>query len=357
MTKESPCFFLGANGPKGFYSKFDQLFNYKEGCRCVLLKGGPGTGKSTVLKKTAAVLNQKGLSTELIYCTADTDSLDAVITEDGRFCALDATLPHAVEPKYPGAYEETLNLSDCWNSGVLKEKTEKIIYLFDRNRALHAKARKYIAAAGELLEEAAQLSLETLIPEKIAHTAGRICAKEFGKKRRFPGKEKLRFLSAITDKGVFVFENTPKLICDKIYVLEDDCGAASRIFMNTVRRIALDHGLDIITCRCGIFPGEKNEHIFIPELRLGFMTSNRRHPVTAQPYRVIHARRFIDGKQAGLHKLRIKFSLRTAAELIREAADCMREAKIVHDSLEREYSAAMDFDFLNKKTESFLSTV
>lgn len=84
MTKESPCFFLGANGPKGFYSKFDQLFNYKEGCRCVLLKGGPGTGKSTVLKKMAAVLNQKGLSTELIYCTADTDSLDAVITEDGR---------------------------------------------------------------------------------------------------------------------------------------------------------------------------------------------------------------------------------------------------------------------------------
>lgn len=63
MPKESPCFFLGANSPKGFYSKFDQLFNYKDSCRSVLIKGGPGTGKSTVLKKAAAVLKDKGLST------------------------------------------------------------------------------------------------------------------------------------------------------------------------------------------------------------------------------------------------------------------------------------------------------
>ena len=169
MPKESPCFFLGANSPKGFYSKFDQLFNYKDRCRSVLIKGGPGTGKSTVLKKAAAVLKDKGLSTELIYCTADTDSLDAVITEDGTFSMLDATLPHAVEPKYPGAYEEMLDLSTCWDKAVLKNNMAKIITLFDTNRELHAKARKYIAAAAELLDEAARLSAETLSPEKIPY--------------------------------------------------------------------------------------------------------------------------------------------------------------------------------------------
>ncbi len=357
MPKESPCFFLGANSPKGFYSKFDQLFNYKDGCRSVLIKGGPGTGKSTVLKKTAAVLKEKGLSTELIYCTADTDSLDAVITADGSFSMLDATLPHAVEPKYPGAYEETLDLSVCWDKAVLKNNAAKITALFDVNRGLHAKARKYIAAAAELLDEAARLSAETLLPEKIVRTASRICAREFGKRHRRSGSEKLRFLSAVTDKGVTMFQNTPKILCDKIYVLEDDCGAASRIFMNTVRRIALDYGFDIITCRCGIFPGEKNEHIFIPEIRLGFMTSNRRHPVLAQPYRVIHAKRFSSEKQTGKSKLRIRFCLRTAAQLLDEAAAFMKEAKTVHDRLEEKYIAAMDFEKVGEKTAEFLATL
>lgn len=357
MPKENPCFFLGANSPKGFYSKFDQLFNYENGCRCVLIKGGPGTGKSTVLKKIAEAFNNKGMSTELIYCTADTDSLDAVITEDCKFSVLDATPPHAVEPKYPGAYEEILDLSSCWNKDMLKNNAERIRKLFNLNRELHAGAKKYISAAAELLEEAARFSMETLLPEKIIRTASRICIKEFGKKRRCQGSEKLRFLSAVTDKGIFMLNNTPKTFCDKIYVIEDDCGAASRIFINTVRRMALDYGFNIITCRCGIFPGEKNEHIFIPEIRLGFMTSNRRHPVLAQPYRVIHAKRFSNEKQGGKNKLRIRFNLRTASELLGEASTCIKEAKAVHDELEKEYISAMDFEAVNRKTEEFLSTL
>ena len=154
-----------------------------------------------------------------------------------------------------------------------------------------------------------------------------------------------------------MFRNTPKILCDKIYVIDDDCGAASRIFMNTVRRTALDYGFNIITCRCGIFPSEKNEHIFIPEIRLGFMTSNRRHPVTEQPYRMIHAKRFSAEKQAGRAKLRIRFCLRTAAQLLDEAAAFMKEAKTVHDRLEEKYIAAMDFEKVGEKTAEFLATL
>ena len=125
--------------------------------------------------------------------------------------------------------------------------------------------------------------------------------------------------------------------------------------MNTVRRTALDYGFNIITCRCGIFPGEKNEHIFIPEIRLGFMTSNRRHPVTEQPYRMIHAKRFSAEKQAGRAKLRIRFCLRTAEQLLDEAAAFMKEAKTVHDRLEEKYIAAMDFEKVGEKTAEFLA--
>ena len=38
--------------------------------------------------------------------------------------------------------------------------------------------------------------------------------------------------------------------------------------MNTVRKYALESGLDIITCKCPIFPFEKTEHVFIPSRKI-----------------------------------------------------------------------------------------
>ena len=354
---EMPCYFLGANGPKGYFSRFDQLFSASPSGKCFLLKGGPGTGKSTVLKKVAEKLKEKDLSTELIFCSADVNSLDAVITSDGKIAALDATLPHAVEPKYPGIYEKTVSLFDCWNEEKLFEHRRKAAELFDENRKNHEQARRYIAAAAGLFEEAARLEKDCIYQEKAVRTATRICLREFGKRRGTRGKEKERFLSAITDEGVCFFDKTAKLLCKKIYLFNDEYGAASRIFMSTVRKLALEHGYDIVICRCPIFPQEKIEHIFIPEIGLGFMTGNKRHKINIIPYRVIHAKRFFDEKKYLKNKIRMRFAVRYATSLVAEAAECMKEAKKVHDELEKIYIAAMDFKKVDEKLEKILEEI
>ncbi|MBQ3531068.1 MAG: hypothetical protein IJA05_03990 [Oscillospiraceae bacterium] len=352
-----PSWFLGANAPKGYYSKFDQLFFASPEGKCFLLKGGPGTGKSTMLKKIASVLEEKDLSTELIFCSADTDSLDAVITSDGKIVALDATLPHAVEPKYPGIYETLVSLSDCWNEEILREHAKEIAALFDGNRKLHEEARRYISAAASLLDEAARLGMDSVHKEKAEKAAIRICAKEFGKKNQRRGCEKQRFLSAVTDKGVFFMNRTPSLLCKKIYAVEDEAGAVSRIFMNAVKKSALEHGLDIITCKCPIFPNEKTEHVFVPSLKLGFVTINKRHNLEIVPERIIHASRFYDPKKYSHRKTKIRFSLRSAAKLIEEAVACMKEAKSLHDELETFYIKAMDFSLVEEKTAKILDLI
>ena len=154
-----------------------------------------------------------------------------------------------------------------------------------------------------------------------------------------------------------MFDDTARLLCGKIYVVDDDCGAVSRIFMNTVRKAALEKGYDIITCRCSVFPQEKNEHILIPEAGLGFMTSNGRHTVSTKPYRIIHAKRFINKEKNGKTKIRMKFTLKAANELIKEASLCMKEAKAVHDDLEKIYIGAMDFSLAYEKQNKILEEV
>ena len=355
--KGIPGWFLGANAPKGYFSRFDQLFTSAPCGRCFLIKGGPGTGKSTAIKKAAALLFEKDKGTEIIYCSADTNSLDAVISGDGKISVADATNPHAAEPKYPGIYETTVSFCDCWDEGVLRENGEKAAELFDLNRKSHEEARRYIAAAANLFEEAMKLETEAVHVEKIIKTALKICIKEFGKRRREAGTEKIRFLSAVTDKGVLFLDETPKILCKKIYFIEDEAGAASKIFMNTVRKAALEYGFDIITCRCPIFPTEKTEHIFIPSAGLGFMTVNKRHKTDIIPDKIIHSGRFCDEKKLAKRKIRIKFALRFGEELIEKAAECMKEAKIFHDELESIYKNAMDFSLADKKTEEMLEKI
>lgn len=89
-------FFLGANTPQGFVSRFDQLADPAEGWRKFIIKGGPGTGKSGMMKRLAAELSSRTNRLELIHCSSDVGSLDAVIAADLKASIADGTAPHGV---------------------------------------------------------------------------------------------------------------------------------------------------------------------------------------------------------------------------------------------------------------------
>ena len=92
--KNAVEFFLGANTPQGFVSRFDQLADPADGWRQFIIKGGPGTGKSGLKKKLAAELSHCCNHLELIHCSSDVNSLDAVIARDIKTSIADGTAPH-----------------------------------------------------------------------------------------------------------------------------------------------------------------------------------------------------------------------------------------------------------------------
>lgn len=87
-------FYLGSNTPQGFVSRFDQLGDADEGWRCFVIKGGPGSGKSTMMKKAAAHLMAQGRDVEIIHCSSDVNSLDGVICPSLKISVADGTPPH-----------------------------------------------------------------------------------------------------------------------------------------------------------------------------------------------------------------------------------------------------------------------
>lgn len=86
-------YFLGASTPQGFVSRFDQLCDPKAGWRCFVIKGGPGSGKSSLMKKLAQHMQALGHPPQYIHCSSDVDSLDALIFNELKVSIADGTSP------------------------------------------------------------------------------------------------------------------------------------------------------------------------------------------------------------------------------------------------------------------------
>lgn len=145
-------YFAAANGYSGFRSYFDRVFNPREYSRIYILKGGPGTGKSTLMKSVYESLCDLTNKNELIYCSSDIKSLDGVIFEgkSGRAAILDGTSPHSTDPRYPGAVEKIVNLGEFWNTDKLLCERERIIEYSDTKSKAYQKAYSYLSLAGSI---------------------------------------------------------------------------------------------------------------------------------------------------------------------------------------------------------------
>lgn len=350
-------FFMGANTPSGFYSLFDGLYNPYGDWVAYIIKGGPGTGKSGVMKKVAKAMEEKGLFVERILCSSDPDSLDGIIIPEIRACMADGTSPHTVEPKFPGAVEEIVNLGEYWDSNVLRENAQNIRDTALENTSCHKRCTEFLSAVGMLRDDTMKIAAAFTDKGRIRNYASRFAAKEFGPVRGKIGKESKRFLSAVTPKGVFFNTGTVVNLCEKVIVIEDDYGAVSSYLLDCLRSYAIACGLEVITCMCPLAPTSKIEHLIIPEIGMGIVTSNTAHPATFEPSRHINSKRFMDMDSLKKHKYTIGFNNRAGDELLYEAVSILEQAKEIHDDLEKYYVAAMDFEKVGNKTQSIIESL
>lgn len=350
-----PMFFLGANAPGGFVSAFGKAYDPMDGWRVYIIKGGPGTGKSTLMKKAAALLAEKDDSVFLSPCTGDPWSLDAVTAENQKVMLLDGTAPHVVEPQYPGVCESLIDLGSCWDGEKLRANRRKILSVCRENKLLHERAARYITAAGSLLSDSCRIAGECADLEKAARfgegLAGRLIPVKPGSKAA--GRETVRFLSGITPKGLLFFRDTIGSCCDRVVILSDEYGACAHQILEAARQTALEAGWDVVTCPSPFAPEERLEHVLIPGLSLGFCTENRCLKLDRDDRR-IHARRFTDLPALRRRKQRLTFNRRAAKELLQGASELLAEAKAVHDEMEKYYVEAMDFAKVNEMTARVL---
>ena len=350
----STRFFLAANSPRGFVSFFDELYNPYTDRQPYIIKGGPGTGKSTLMKKIASALSASGKSTEEIYCSSDPKSLDGLICPDISFAIGDGTSPHVLEPKFPGAAENIINLGQFWDENILRENKDAIISLTLENSLYHRRSTACLSAAGKLINQNRAAVSDFVNEEKISSFVTRFTMRELGKRSvSAPGRRIRRFLSAVTHEGIVFFGDTVTSLASRIIGISDSCGELSSRLTERIGEAAITRGFDVIFCPSPLYP-DTAEHIIIPEKHLALVTLSKEIPCGAMCDRVIHCERFLK-KDMNESRQLMRLNSRLSRELIAACVGYLKKAKDTHDLLENEYARAMDYNALTEYTENFVN--
>lgn len=346
-------FFLGANTPDGFYSLFNELYDPYTDWKMYIIKGGPGTGKSTIMKAVANEAEINNYYVERIPCSSDPDSLDGVIIPDLKISVADGTSPHVINPVFPGVCENLIDLGSCWDTAKLSHNESKIKMMTMTNSSGHKKCVKYMKAAKLIDNEIIKYTECAVIPNKIERFVKRISDTYLDiSNDKFSVKS--RFLSALSPAGITVMDETINHYCDNTIIIKD-LHNISHMIINKIIESATDKKISMILCRCPMDPVNKIEHVIFPDLRLGFFTSNNYHTINGT--KVITTSRFIDKNSISKNKNSIMFLKKAKGELITEAVESLKSAKSTHDILESYYIEAMDFDKVNNIKNNLISEI
>ena len=140
-------------GPESFISCFDHLIDETKLNRMLILKGGPGVGKSTFMRRIHAALCAEGEESTLYYCSGDPDSLDAVALPGRGVLILDGTAPHIVDPIIPGARDSLINLGAYLDEPAMRPRLPHIRACMADHAACSRRARACLRAAAALARD------------------------------------------------------------------------------------------------------------------------------------------------------------------------------------------------------------
>ena len=336
-------YFLGANSPGGFYSLYSELLPPETANAIYIIKGGPGCGKSTLMRQVAAQAAQAGETVEYILCSGDPDSLDGVVLPRLKVALVDGTAPHVIEPRYPGLVEQYVNLGDCYDREGLQEVREELQSCMVGYKEHYQRAYRCLGAAAEIREDLREVLLTGELEERLAKRARGIIRRELKPRPGGrTGQVKQRFLGAVSHQGVLELYNTVAAQCTRVFELSDRYGLAHSLLSHLLTGAVMG-GYDVVACPDPMAP-DRLAHLLVPELGLAFVSSSPDNPYPRMPARRLRLDSMVDKDVLSRCRPRLRFSLKVSNALVEEAVDSLAQAKAMHDDLEELYHPYVDFD-------------
>ncbi len=328
--------FPGSNTPQGFYSFYRDGLSGLD--RVFILKGGPGTGKSTLMRKIGIAMLERGYDVEFWQCSSDNDSLDGVIIPVLSVGVIDGTAPHNIDPLYPGAIDEIINLGEHWNDQYLRHHKQEIIEINTEISACFETCYSKLSEAGDLMVKLQQNN-NTLIDERKMATAQMTLVEGIFLHQSLPVRH--LFSSTVTPRGFISFTDAISRTANVRYMLTGTIGCGKERLIAAIAALSEEKGHNIEIYHNTFMP-QQIEMILLPSLGVSVVDCGAEpKDVRAQDIVINCDDLIVDG---GVFAEDAEAWQEKFDSLVAEAASAIADAKSLHDNLECFYNKAMDFE-------------
>lgn len=332
--------FLGANTADGFVSRFEALQTDPRVKKLIILKGGPGCGKSTFMKKLRKTAQSLGADTESYPCSSDPASLDGLLILPLGLAIVDGTAPHVLEPRLCGCDAVYLNLGCFYDADKIPDERQRLEALRAKNQALYPAAYAHLRAARELKGCAKASAIE--IDHKSLYALTRGLMQELPPSLTGESRVREVFLHAFTPEGEIRLMDTVHSLCNTCVAVEDPCGLSGTLF-ERLKDHYLHAGYDCMILRSPLF-ADTIEGILLPEIGTAYLACVKAPKDASITVNISRYYRFPDSAAA----------LPEAAERhCAQAVALLREAKALHDEIEAVYRPYVSFEGLDLLTQEY----
>ena len=355
MSAKIINYFACANSALGFVSFFED--NIKGLDRLYILKGGPGTGKSTLMKKIGNEWYQRGFDVEYIHCSSDSSSIDGAIIPALGIGIVDGTAPHITEPQAPGAIEEYVNLGIAWDSKKLSVHKDEILDIKSKISSCFENAYQQFKEALSIHDEWEEIYLDNINFGKLNEITDTIIDSFF--KHKSVNRQsvvKNRFFGGFSPKGSvdFVMDLTRDI--GKRYFIKGRPGSGKSTMLKKIARAAQEKGFDTEIYHCGFDPNSL-DMVILRELDIAIFDSTAPHEYFPER----DSDEIIDVYQLAIkpgtdeeYKTQLDSIISRYKSTINIGISYLANAKLLHDDLEDIYIDAMDFDIINKISQDIM---
>ncbi|MBS3873590.1 MAG: hypothetical protein KGZ92_01390 [Firmicutes bacterium] len=358
MTLVGRHFFPGGNTPSGFFSFYDYVGG-GHNTKTFVLKGGPGSGKSSFMKRIAAELQYEISETEFHHCSADYHSLDGISFPAYGISVLDGTSPHVVDPKLPGVVDEIINLGEYWHTPSLRKHRDNITGITTEISRSFRKAYSFLRVARNYYDDYQSYFVDTgaINIARLNEVAATIQAEHFPQRVFVQGsRERHLFATALTPIGPINFLPSVTANCNRHVVLLGEPGTGAEYVVDLLRRRALCSGLTVESYHCVMRP-DVVEHLVIPQLSLAIVTSREAHSYQAPSggHEVLGA--VVESTRLAALRADMAYVDAESKRALAQAIAFLARAKALHDELETYYVPHMDFSQVDARREQVLAEI
>ncbi|WP_410984379.1 PRK06851 family protein [Bacillus cereus] len=343
MTGKILNYYAGGNTARGFYSLYEENLIGLE--RLFILKGGPGTGKSSLMKAIGREWAGRGYDIELLHCSSDNKSIDGVIIPKLKVGIVDGTAPHVIEPKTPGVVEEYVNLGVAWDSEKLRKHKDEIKRYISEASGAFQSAYACFKEALAIHDDWERIYIDNIDFQKANELTNQLIQKLFAGNKGKQAVVKHRFLGAATPKGAVDFVPNLTEGIPHRYFIKGRPGSGKSTMLKKLAAAAEEKGFEVEVYHCGFDPNSL-DMIIVRELGFAIFDSTAPHEYFPERegdeiidmYDLIVTAGTDEKYATEIRDVSIQYKTKMS-----EAMSFLAKAKAVRDKLERIYITAMDF--------------